>query len=149
MRQSYETSIGELVRLDLITSDDAPATVPTRRPQYDDEKLGIAFFRTQLAGADLSGLTLPGLFFGRSEITRCTFRNSDLRMSTMCWNDFVDVDFTDACLADCDLRATSFERSRFTNADLTRALVGRDQSIELSEEQRRTVVWSDDEPTGG
>ena len=70
-------------------------------------------------------------------------------MSTMCWSEFVDVDFTDACLADCDLRASTFERCRFTNADVSRALVGRDQLIDLSEQQRAVIQWCDDEPDGG
>ena len=72
MRQSYEASIRELVRLMLLADGEAPATIPTRRPQYDDDERGIEFFRTGLADVDLSGLTIPGVFFGRSEIARCT-----------------------------------------------------------------------------
>lgn len=149
MRKTYEASVQELERLGLLGRGKAPATPPTRRPQHDDEVLGVGFFRTLLADANLVNLTLPGTFFGHSEITRSSFRNCDLSRSTMCWNDFIDVDFSDACLADCDLRASTFGGCRFTNADVSGALLGRKQAISLSEEQRRVVVWSDDEPPGG
>jgi uncharacterized protein YjbI with pentapeptide repeats len=139
----------ELQRLGLIEEGEAPATPPTRRPQVDDDALGLQFFRTLVADVDLSKLTMPGTFFGRSEIARCSFRDSDLRMSTMCWNDFVQVDFSDACLADCDLRGSTFEGCRFANANLTRALLGHDQSLDLSNAQRASVMWSDEEPPGG
>jgi uncharacterized protein YjbI with pentapeptide repeats len=149
MRKTYAASVLELERLGFIDQGQAPASPPARRPQFDDDALGVQFFRTLVADSDLSNLTLPGTFFGRSEIVRSSFRNCDLRLSTMCWNDFVDVDFSEACLADCDLRASGFERCRFTNADVSRALLGRNQSIDLSDEQRGTVVWCDDEPPGG
>jgi uncharacterized protein YjbI with pentapeptide repeats len=139
----------ELERLGFIDHGQAPATPPTRRPQFDDDALGVQFFRTLVSDADLSNLTMPCTFFGRSEIVRCSFHNCDLRLSTMCWNDFVDVDFSDACLVDCDLRASTFAGCRFTNADLTHALLGRDQSIDLSNDQRTSIVWCDDEPGGG
>ncbi|MEO8549666.1 MAG: pentapeptide repeat-containing protein [Kofleriaceae bacterium] len=103
----------------------------------------------RVADEDLSNLTLPGTYFARSEISRTSFRNADLRHSTFCWNDFVDVDFRDACLADCDLRAATFERCRFDGADLRGATLDSDCSIVLSSAQRATVVWSDDEPDGG
>ena len=60
-----------------------------------------------------SHLTIPRTFFGRSEIAHTSFANSDLSESTLCWNDFVDVDFTNACLAGADLRASNYERVRF------------------------------------
>jgi len=94
--------------------------------------LGIQFFRTYVEDADLSNLTMPGTFFGRSEITRSSFRNTDLRSSTLCWNDFVAVDFSDACLADCDLRASTFDGCTFERADQRGALVGSAQDINLS-----------------
>lgn len=149
VRRNYETSVRELERLGLIECGQAPSTPPTRRPQFDDNVLGVQFFRTLVSDVDLSNLTLPGTFFGRSEVVRSSFRNSDLCSSTMCWNDFIDIDFSAACLADCDLRASTFDNCRFTDADLTGALVGRDQRIELSNEQRASVVWCDEEPDGG
>jgi hypothetical protein len=36
-----------------------------RMPAYDDEELGVEFFRMHVEGADLSALTLPRTFFGR------------------------------------------------------------------------------------
>ena len=49
-----------------------------RAPRYDDEQLGVNFFRTQLADARLEGLTLSRTFFGRSEIRGVSFRGTDL-----------------------------------------------------------------------
>ncbi len=149
MRRTYEESVFELERQGWIERGQAPTTAPATRPRFDDDAAGIAFFRTRVEDADLSNLTLPGTFFGRSEIVRTRFRNTDLRNSTLCWNDFVDVDFTDACLASCDLRGSSFDRCTFAGADLRGALVGSAQEIDLSLEQRETVVWSDEEPDGG
>jgi BTB/POZ domain-containing protein KCTD9 len=149
VKKSYAESLHELERLGFIDHGQAPPSPPSRRPQFDDDALGVEFFRTSVADSDLSNLTLPGTFFGRSEIVHTSFRNSDLSRSTMCWNDFIDVDFSSACLAECDLRAATFEGCRFTNADVSGALLGREQSIALSDEQRRTVVWCDDEPPGG
>jgi uncharacterized protein YjbI with pentapeptide repeats len=137
-RKTYEESVRALEHLGIIDRGQAPNSTTS-----------VQFFRMLIADADFSNLTLPGTSFGRSEIVRSSFRNSDLRQSTMCWNDFVDVDFSDACLADCDLRASTFERCNFANADLGRALLLRDQSIGLSSEQLATIEWRDDEPVGG
>ena len=149
MRRTYEESVRELERQGWIERGQAPTAPPARRPRFDDEALGIQFFRTSVENADLSNLTMPGTFFGRSEIVRTCFRDTDLRNSTLCWNDFVDVDFSEACLASCDLRASTFDGCTFERADLRGALVGSAQEIDLSEEQRQTVVWSDEEPAGG
>ncbi|NOT41190.1 MAG: pentapeptide repeat-containing protein [Alphaproteobacteria bacterium] len=148
--------------------------MPDRRPQYDDEEhLGISFFRRSVVG-DLSNLTLPRTFFGRSEIRDTRFRNTDLRESNFCWNDFVGIDFSHAVLRDCDLRASMFERvsfveadlasadlrrSRFTNcrfdrASMEGAVLTREQgkTIALSAAQIAAVKWVDnegEEPEGG
>jgi uncharacterized protein YjbI with pentapeptide repeats len=131
------------------TSSKAAATAPDRRPRFDDDALGVQFFRTLVTDEDLSSLTLPGTFFGRSEIIRSSFRNTDLQRSTMCWNDFVEVDFRDACLAECDLRASSFESCTFDGADMRGAIVSSGCPIRLDATQREAVVWSNDEPDGG
>lgn len=150
MRKTYEASVEALEQRSVIRRGAAPASPPSARPRHDDEVGGrLSFFRTLVEDQSFADLTLPGTFFGRSELARVSFRNCDLSHSTMCWNDFIDVDFTDACLADCDLRASIFHGCRFTNADLSRALLGRKQKIDLSEEQRRAVEWCDDEPPGG
>jgi uncharacterized protein YjbI with pentapeptide repeats len=149
VRRTYEDSVRELERQGWIERGQAPTAPPALRPRFDDEALGIQFFRTSVENADLSNLTMPGTFFGRSEIVRTSFRDTDLRNSTLCWNDFVDVDFSGACLASCDLRASTFDGCTFERADLRGALVGSAQGIDLSEEQRQTVVWSDEEPDGG
>jgi uncharacterized protein YjbI with pentapeptide repeats len=148
-RSSYHDSVRRLEELGYIQNGQPPASAPERRPRFDDDALGIQFFRTRVEGEDLSNLTLPGTFFGRSEVIRSSFRNTDLHRSTMCWNDFVDVDFRGACLADCDLRASSFERCDFEAADMRGAIVSRDGSIGVTASQREMIVWSDEEPQGG
>ena len=148
-RLSYAESVRRLVEQGDIAVGTAPATPPTRRVHADDDTLGIEFFRTRVADTDFSNLTLPGLYFGRSEIANCSFRNADIRYSTLCWNDFIDVDFHGACLVDCDLRAALFERCNFEGAEMQGALVNKDSAVYLSEAQRRVVIWSDEEPDGG
>ena len=86
---------------------------------FIDENQRVEFFRTFVGdGDDLSGLSLPKTFFGRSEINNCSFANTDLSESTMCWNDFVDVDFTDGDLTNSDLRASNYSNVRFVRCDL-------------------------------
>ena len=142
---------------------------------FVDETQGVEFFRTFVGnGDDLSGLTLPKTFFGRSEINDCSFVGTNLSESTMCWNDFVAVDFSDADLTNSDLRASSYtdvkfvacdlkgadlRRSNFTNCDfenaeLDFATITPDQveMLNLTEEQLDSVHVTDDageEPAGG
>lgn len=148
-RRSYADSIRRLETLGHLDPGQAPTTPPNRRPRFDDDALGVQFFRTEVDDADLSNLTLPGSFFARSAVARTSFRNTDLRMSTMCWNDFTDVDFRDACLAECDLRASVFDGCRFEGADMHGALLTTGCAITLSAAQREMVIWSDEEPAGG
>jgi len=150
--------------------------LPDRLPRPDDEEpLGVSFFRTFVGeGDDLSNLFLPHTFFGRSEINDAAFRNTDFTESNLCWNDFVDVDFTDAVLAGSDMRASLFQRVRFVGTDLRRADLRRstfedcafegalmegaivtqmqEAMMGLSKSQIDDVAWSDDEgdePDGG
>jgi len=149
--------------------------MPERMPRYDDEQLGVSFFRTFVGEHDdLSNLTLPRTYFGRSEINDALFCNTDLTESCFCWNDFIDVDFSDAVLARCDLRASSFTRVVFNRADLRgadlrrssfddcsfdgalldRAILTRAQAelIELTDAQRQVIALTNGdgpEPDGG
>ncbi len=169
MRLSYEKSCE---RLKLYLGGKIPP-LPSGRPQYDDEVLGVSFFRTRVEG-DLSNLTIPRTFFGRTEVVEATFRGSDLTESTLCWNDFIAVDFTDAILAQCDFRASIYDRVTFVNADLrhadlrlasytdcifTKALMrgailtrAQKAVLALSKAQIAEIAWTDedgDEPGGG
>lgn len=102
-------------------SDGTPF-VPLKMPSYDDpERLGFSYFRNGLEAADLSNLSLPRTFFGRSSFEGVSFHNSDLSESRMCWNDFVGCDFSNADLSGCDLRASNYTDCNFTGAILTRA----------------------------
>jgi len=166
--------------------------MPDSRPS-SGEGDGVRFFRTwvgvghpfglQPSDPDewedvpehaLDNLTLPRTFFGRSEISFISFKNTNLSESTMCWNDFIEVDFTDtdlsgadlrasifrrvvfvrATLRNADLRRSSFPECDFTGADMTGAKLTLKQGerIQLSEEQRKVIDWQDsdgEEPPGG
>lgn len=120
-RLSYRDSCVRLQQ-DYIDAESIP-TLPDHLPRHDDEgPLGVSFFRTFVGeGDDLSNLTLPRTYFARSEIRDALFRNTDFTESHLCWNDFTDVDFTDALLIRSDLRASLFTRVNFNAADLTGA----------------------------
>jgi uncharacterized protein YjbI with pentapeptide repeats len=151
--------------------------LPDHRPQCSDPApLGVSFFRTCVGAGehDLENLTLPRTYFGKSEVGPMSFRNTNLSESTMCWNDFIEVDFSDADLSGCDLRASiysgvKFVRTILQNADLRRATYencdfqGADMrgaqmtyeqadQITLSHQQRQEIDWQDsdgEDPPGG
>lgn len=172
-RLSYEDSCRRL-QPGLLEFGEVPPP-PAQMPRADGEDDGVRFFRTLVDGAtDLSNLTLPRTFFGRSEINATNFQNTDLSESNLCWNDFIDVIFTGASLVRSDLRASSFTRVRFDLADLSNAdlrqssfadcmFTGAKMSgailtsmqgrqLNLSKAQRAEVSWAGDdgpEPAGG
>jgi len=173
-RLGYDASCRRL-QPDYLDPGQRPS-VPDGRPRHDDpEPLGVSFFRTFVGeGDDFSHLTLPRTFFGRSEINDAAFVNTDLRESNLCWNEFIDVDFTDGVLAGSDLRASRFTRVRFVRCDLRGADLRRSSfedcafdgammtgailtpaagaGLTLSAEQRTAIAWADDdgpEPDGG
>jgi uncharacterized protein YjbI with pentapeptide repeats len=168
---SYDES---LARFTDITGHDARAKPHvTSRPRYDDEDPGPSLFRTLLADCSLERMTLPGLFVGRSELSRVSFTASDLHLSTFCWNDltqcwfdrcdladsdlrssnFNRCDFSHANLTRCDLRHSSFEECRFDGAVLAGAVASEDQRgpLGLSDEQSGAVSWKTPgpQPDGG
>jgi BTB/POZ domain-containing protein KCTD9 len=178
-RFDYQQSLQRLREVRLLSSDDAPPML-ARMPCYDgEEPLGVSFFRLLVGPegeeviVDLSNLTLPRTFFGRSEIRGFSFQNCDLSESRLCWNDFIDVsfmdadlsrsdlrgslyqrvDFSSACLADADLRHSTFEACTFTGADMARALLTREQgtALPLTSDQLNVVAWTEagDYPPGG
>jgi BTB/POZ domain-containing protein KCTD9 len=137
--------------------------------------LGVTFFRTMVSDeVSLDNLTLPRTFFGRSEVRRASFRNTDLTESNLCWNDcrgvdftgailakadmrsslFADVNFTAGDLRGADLRGSSFERCTFEGALLEGAVLTNDQAatLSLTSRQRQAIDWRIDpggEPGGG
>ncbi len=174
-RLDYTASCQKLRELGFFEGDD-PLPLPERVPQCDDDGTpGVRFFRTCLeASADLSALTLPRTFFGRSEIAGTSFAGTDLSESNLCWNDFIEVDFSQADLQRCDLRSSNFEHCRFagaslrgadlrhssfdecdfTDADMAGTIVEKAQKagLSLSAAQSSVVDWRDDagpEPDGG
>jgi BTB/POZ domain-containing protein KCTD9 len=174
-RLSYDLSCARLRELGLLDHDSRPP-VSERLPQCgDEEPLGFSVFRTRLDDAlDLSDLTSPRTFFGRSEINRVSFRNCDLHESNLCWNDFLGTDFTGADLAGSDVRSSLFKEVLFVTANLNGADLRRSSFINcdfkdavmkgavltrrqanamgLAETQRRDIDWRDEngpEPGGG
>jgi len=174
-RLEYDDSINRLQYLGFLGADERPP-MPDHVPQPEDEEpLGLSFFRTFVGeGADLRNLTIPRTFFGRSEISNALFSNTDLSKSSLRWNDFIDVDFTEATLAGADLRASNYTRVNFTRADLrgcdmrranfedcvfvdaameSAVLTRKDGSrLLLSDRQKAAIAWSEDdgpEPSGG
>jgi BTB/POZ domain-containing protein KCTD9 len=107
-----------LRELGLLDGDSSPP-MPERMPQQGDEVLGFSIFRMPLDDPlDLSGLTLPRTFFGRSLVNRVSFRNCDLRESNLCWNDFVGTDLTGADLTGTDMRSSLFQQVLFVATSL-------------------------------
>jgi uncharacterized protein YjbI with pentapeptide repeats len=174
-RVGYDDSIRRLRDLGFLAEDERPP-VPDHIPQPEDEEpLGLSFFRTFVGeGVDLSNLSIPRTYFGRSEISNASFRNTDLTESNLRWNDFIDVDFTEATLTRADLRASVYARVNFTRtnlcgADMRRAhfekcdfngavmdgaILARSQGhlLNLSNVQKAVVDWRREdgpEPSGG
>jgi uncharacterized protein YjbI with pentapeptide repeats len=176
-RLSYSDSIRRIRQLGLgFLEPGQEVPMPDHVPQPEDEEpLGLSFFRTFVGeGAELSNLTIPRTFFGRSEISNASFRNTDLSESNLRWNDFIDVDFTGATLARADFRASIYTRVNFTRADLRGAdmrradfeecifdgaamegtVLTRKQGsrLSLSSAQKAAIAWCDahgPEPSGG
>jgi hypothetical protein len=176
-RLPYSESIRRIRALGLgfLAPDEEPP-MPDHVPQPEDEApLGLSFYKTLVGeGADLSSLSIPRTFFGRSEISNASFRNTDLSESNLRWNDFIDVDFTQARLAGADFRASIYTRINFTRADLRGAdmrradfeecvfdgaimdgaVLTRKQGagLALSSVQKAAIDWRDEdgpEPSGG
>jgi uncharacterized protein YjbI with pentapeptide repeats len=102
-----------------------------------------------------------------------SFRNTDLSESTICWNDFSNVDFKDATLENSDMRATVFIEVDFTRCDLrgcdirhssfkkcdftdarmdgAKLTMKLGKWLKISEDQRKVIDWqeSDGELPGG
>jgi BTB/POZ domain-containing protein KCTD9 len=136
IRLSYDLSCARSRQLGLLDADGHPY-MPDRLPQHDDvAPLGVSIFRTRLDDAvDLSNLTLPRTFFGRSEINRVSFRNCDLHESNLCWNDFNGTDFTGADLAGSDMRSSLFQKVLFVTTNLSGADLRRSSFSDCNFEQ--------------
>jgi BTB/POZ domain-containing protein KCTD9 len=173
-RLSYEESCRLLQERGFLDQGSIPP-LPAQMPSPgDDGPLGVSFFRTGVWEDALDNLTLPRTFFGRSEVSEISFRNTDLSESWLCWNDFIEVDFTEANLSRCDLRASLFQEVKFVRTDLsgtdlcqseftdcdfteanmqkTRLTRGQGDELRLSDVQRREIDWQEEEgeePAGG
>jgi uncharacterized protein YjbI with pentapeptide repeats len=174
IRLDYRKSILRLQELRLLQSNELPPMLDRMPQPFDEVSPGLGFYKTLVSDADLSNLTIPRTFFGRSEIKNVGFQNSDLSESNLRWNDFVDIDFTSARLTGADLRASLYTRVNFTRADLRGADMRmsdfencifehatmdgavltrkRGKGLALSAVQQGAIAWCDDDgptPTGG
>jgi len=172
-RLSYEDSFRFLQREGWEGEGDVPP-IPERPPAYEDEELGLSFFRSWVNEAKMEHLTIPRTYFSRSTVSKTSFANTDLTESVANWNDFEDVNFStanltrfdfrgcvlrriqfrEAILAEADLRFCTFEDCNFQNADLMGAKITREagKSLVLSTEQETQIAWQEDdgpEPGGG
>ncbi|MDN5215835.1 pentapeptide repeat-containing protein [Fulvivirgaceae bacterium BMA12] len=166
-RKSFEETIA-ILRASGIVDETQDPKIPEDMPQYDDRELvGFKLFRIGLENKDLNNLNMPMTFFYKSEIWKCSFKNTNLHQSNLCWNDFIDVNFSTADLSGSDLRASIFENVLFRETNLSGAdlrksyfegcdftlskMLGtkltRDaaSTLNLSETQIRDIDWQDNE----
>ncbi len=179
-RISYEESYRRLQERGHFPENAVPPIRPQLPSIQDEAPLGISFFRTFVGEEetglieDIANMTLPRTFFGRTEVRQTSFKHTNLSESCLCWNDFIQVDFTKACLSGSDLRASLYDHVLFVQADLSGAdlrhsifdacdftgavmkdvKLTHDQGrlLNLLESQRREIDWQDEdgeEPEGG
>ena len=173
-RLTYEDSCQLLQKIGYLDAGGLPP-LPAQQPRHDDPApLGVSFFRTLLVEDALDNLSLPRTFFGRSEVQGVSFKNTLFSESNLCWNDFIDVNFTKADLSNSDLRASifknvmfveanlsnsdlrhsTFEACDFTDADMDGVKLTHEQGarLHLSDAQRESISWLSDAgslPEGG
>ena len=173
-RKTFNETIEILRELGIVDEHQNPIK-PKTIPQYDDkDPAGLSIIRTGLENKDLSNLDMQRTFFNRSELVECSFENTDLRESNLCWNDFIKVNFSGADLSDADLRASIYEnvyftgsnlsgtdlrRSYFKNCDFTSANMSgakltkdAGKMLALSDKQQQEIDWQEnegEEPNGG
>lgn len=119
-RLTYEQSCKLLEEFGAVNLGEIPP-IPQVMPRFDDEILGVNFFRSAVEGARLENLTIPRTFFGRSELRNVSFAGSDMSQSNLCWNDFIQVNFQSCSLSGADLRASLYEQCNFAECDLSGA----------------------------
>jgi len=96
----------------------SPQGLISRPPRHDDSNLGPSLFRAGLEDATLASLVLPGLYVGRSVLSRVDFSGTDLRLAAFNWSGVLDCRFVGADLRGADLRSCRFAGCTFANADL-------------------------------
>jgi uncharacterized protein YjbI with pentapeptide repeats len=116
MALNYPESVAVLKERVEIIGDALPHVTQVPRPA--DDPIGPSIFRMRLEDADISGLSLPGLYVGRSVLTRVSFKASELRLSAFNWNGLHDCNFSAADLERADLRSSRFVRCSFDGAIL-------------------------------
>jgi uncharacterized protein YjbI with pentapeptide repeats len=174
VRKTFQETADRLRELGLVFDEQLP-TLPAALPHYDDEEpCGFSVFRMEIEDMDLSCLDMRRTFFSRSEISGCSFHNTNLEESNLCWNDFIGVNFSSANLAKSDLRASTYENVDFSECDLSGSDLRQAEfnscnfdnsimagvkltktvgaTIRISEKQIGEIDWQEsegDEPGGG
>jgi hypothetical protein len=174
-RRSWEESLvcfqGRAAHIPIVPPGRRPADVCDRPEPGDDRFRGLRLADAIHEEVVFEDLTLPRTLFERCRFHGVSFRNTDLRLSCLAGNDWIDCDFTDAVLTCADLRDAVFFGCRFVNcrlvgadlrksqltacdftgADLTGARMDRGlkEVLVLTEHQRRLMVdWCDEEDVG-
>jgi uncharacterized protein YjbI with pentapeptide repeats len=131
-------------------------------PRPGDPRSGPWLLDVTRREEEFANLTLPRTLFERCQFFAVSFANTDLLLSRLTGNLFVDCDFSDcvlvaanlcnstffACrfantqLIGADLREATLDHCDFTDAELTGARFDRalKESLTLSETQRRMMV---------
>jgi uncharacterized protein YjbI with pentapeptide repeats len=154
-----------------------PSEIPplkNRPPRYDDEILGLSFYKTGIEQQEWRSLTIPRTFVGRSLIEAASIIDCDLSESVMCWNDFnsvdfsrsdlvktdmkssnfIGVDFSGCNLSEADFRGSGLERCNFQGANLDGAILETrwHGDLPFTQEQKASIAWVDEPgepPPGG
>src|SRR6266545_1185164 len=141
------------------------------RPEPGGKHNGACLRDRRHEEADFGNLSLPRTLVERCQFHGVSFRDTDLQLSCLSGNEFVDCDlsgavlicadlqgstffacrFANAALMGADLRGSTFDHCDFTGADLTGARVDRalKEALSLTDLQRdRMVDWraEDDDP---
>ena len=142
------------------------------RPEPGQENFrGLCFRDAVFEEVDFEDLSLPLTHFLRCRFHNVSFRNTDLRLSCLHGNDWIDCDFSETLLTCADLGGAVFFGCRFVNAhlvgaelrgatltgcdftgaDLTGARLDRalKETVPLSDGQRRLMVdWRTEDDEG-
>src|SRR5690242_5417709 len=117
-RLSFEETWKYLQETTTLIGENDPVPAEVGPAGYDRKGSGINWYKGGLNVAEegeepevwrLENLTMPSVFFCRCGIEDISFRNTSLVDSSFCWNDFINVDFTDADLSRCDMRCSVYE----------------------------------------
>jgi BTB/POZ domain-containing protein KCTD9 len=172
-RLSFEETWKLLRETTNLIGENEPVPSEVGPAGYDKKGSGIDYYKFPEINVPAEGeeyglwrlenLTMPSIFFCRCGIEDISFRNTSLVDSSFCWNDFINVDFTEADLSRCDMRCSVFENVPFVRADLrdadlrmstfencdftdanmagTKMTRSQAKNLSLSDKQMQNIAW--------